>query len=493
MAFHKTENSGFSLPEILITLGIIGVVAALTIPTLIQNSNSKKFITQFKKSLSTLNQAVINAHAQYDMDYSLLTSVNEVSSCASDALSAGKLSMCGLFNNTLSGHTFQGKYGSVKGANAKDAYSAEVSSFSIENFLIFSFADGAFVAFNPNAKDCGINAGSVVATTDISANGKLANCLGFIDVNGPNPPNREVSCADGSTTLSVNTTCKITNGSMGDIFPIVFHDGHVHTATNAALSAFLGGNGKEGDSTNSSDNTNTAVAEPIAKKITFNGNDYEFNENMGGYFRKDPYGNYISSDGTVYTKQADGNYVASDAFVYDENLNTIGRNYNGYWFDFKGDVLVRPIENGKYKGQGGMIYTPNAEGNYNRSDGAVLDSNFNILGMNKNNSWYDYKNGTFVKTDPATGNYVGSDGKVYTKNADGLYVNNNIYYDKDMNIVGEYYKGNWFDNRSGLFVRQIGEGTYKGHSMTYKLNADGLIERSDGNIYDDEFVFIGHK
>ena len=66
----RNNNSlrGFTLAEVLITLGIIGVVAVITIPLLIQNSNSKKFITQFKKSLSTLNQAAINAQAQYDMD-----------------------------------------------------------------------------------------------------------------------------------------------------------------------------------------------------------------------------------------------------------------------------------------------------------------------------------------------------------------------------------------------------------------------------------------
>lgn len=45
MNFNKSKYFfGFSLTEVLITIGIIGVVAALTIPTLIQNSNSKKFV-----------------------------------------------------------------------------------------------------------------------------------------------------------------------------------------------------------------------------------------------------------------------------------------------------------------------------------------------------------------------------------------------------------------------------------------------------------------
>ena len=38
----KTKSkSGFTLAEVLITLGIIGVVAAMTIPTLIEKINTK--------------------------------------------------------------------------------------------------------------------------------------------------------------------------------------------------------------------------------------------------------------------------------------------------------------------------------------------------------------------------------------------------------------------------------------------------------------------
>ena len=47
---------GFTLSEILITLGIIGVVAALTIPSLINNYKAKRLRTQFLKSYSTIQQ-----------------------------------------------------------------------------------------------------------------------------------------------------------------------------------------------------------------------------------------------------------------------------------------------------------------------------------------------------------------------------------------------------------------------------------------------------
>ena len=48
---------GFTLAEVLITLGIIGVVAALTIANLIQNYREKTTVTQVVKAYSTLSQA----------------------------------------------------------------------------------------------------------------------------------------------------------------------------------------------------------------------------------------------------------------------------------------------------------------------------------------------------------------------------------------------------------------------------------------------------
>ena len=260
-------KKAFTLAEIMITIGIIGVVAAITIPLLMQNSNSKKFTTQFKKSLSTLNQAAIGAQAQYDLDYSLLTQINDDATCKSNTLAGGQYNFCGLFNNTLAGQTYLGKYGNVKGANLFSPYNADMKSFSVENFLFFSFADGAIVAFNPNAKGCGVGVGNVITTAMLSD--KLANCIGFIDVNGPTPPNKEVQCAEGTTTISANTTCKVTNGSMGDIFPVVFHDGAVEPATNASLAAFLGGNGKEESATAEEEPRELTEEEKLAKRRDF--------------------------------------------------------------------------------------------------------------------------------------------------------------------------------------------------------------------------------
>ena len=50
--------AAFTLAEVLITLGIIGVVAAMTIPTLVANYQKKETVTALKKAYSQLSQAV---------------------------------------------------------------------------------------------------------------------------------------------------------------------------------------------------------------------------------------------------------------------------------------------------------------------------------------------------------------------------------------------------------------------------------------------------
>lgn len=61
----KNCSNGFTLAEVLITLGIIGVVAALTIPTLIQNHKKKVTVTQLKSTYSILTQAVDSAKIEH--------------------------------------------------------------------------------------------------------------------------------------------------------------------------------------------------------------------------------------------------------------------------------------------------------------------------------------------------------------------------------------------------------------------------------------------
>lgn len=52
--FNLRQNKAFTLAEVLITLGIIGVIAALTIPTLMNNVQDAQFKTKWKKVFSNI-------------------------------------------------------------------------------------------------------------------------------------------------------------------------------------------------------------------------------------------------------------------------------------------------------------------------------------------------------------------------------------------------------------------------------------------------------
>ena len=65
------KPNGFTLAEVLITLAIIGVVAAISIPSVISNSQQQEFKTGLRKAVSVLNSAItmnmaIDGESPYD-------------------------------------------------------------------------------------------------------------------------------------------------------------------------------------------------------------------------------------------------------------------------------------------------------------------------------------------------------------------------------------------------------------------------------------------
>ena len=255
-----TKRFGFTLAEVLITLGIIGVVAAMTIPTLIANTNGAKYRSQFKKTISTLNQAGLMAQAQYDFDYAGTTQTCQqgagggaVALDHPDSL----MTFCAILNGTLTGQTYQGTITNIKrqvtdasGASTSEDYKLNAGTATAgtgvldaeyTDMLAYTLADGSIVAFSPDAVGCELPIGTQMSSTWINGH---KQCLGLIDVNGATLPNKEVTCTEkgaGSSTANTASTkveapCVVKNNArnMTDVFPIVFHDATVEPASDAA-------------------------------------------------------------------------------------------------------------------------------------------------------------------------------------------------------------------------------------------------------------------
>ena len=69
------KKCAFTLAEVLITLGIIGVVAAITLPILIQNHQKTVWVNQLKKTVSTLENGFRLVMADEGVDTFLDTSL----------------------------------------------------------------------------------------------------------------------------------------------------------------------------------------------------------------------------------------------------------------------------------------------------------------------------------------------------------------------------------------------------------------------------------
>ena len=86
----KCRKNAFTLAEVLITLGIIGVVAAMTLPSLIQNKTEKDTVVRLKKSYSVIENAfrlAVNEHGEIQNWGWAMSTDSNASTVSADILS----------------------------------------------------------------------------------------------------------------------------------------------------------------------------------------------------------------------------------------------------------------------------------------------------------------------------------------------------------------------------------------------------------------------
>lgn len=210
-----TKRFGFTLAEVLITLGIIGVVAAMTMPTLMNSTQGAQYKAAYKKALSALGQAVTLNVALDDYNFA-----DTVAGDASTDYSVAKI---------LTSRMNVVKTEDGKGLGyAVNTDTTSVTGASDANYS-FYFNDGIVFSF-PKASSFGCVKDTAGVADKI--------CKGLIDVNGQKGPNRVVKC-DGETDYKkTKDGCVVTNPT--DIYPVVFYNQTVLPSTDAARAVLYG-------------------------------------------------------------------------------------------------------------------------------------------------------------------------------------------------------------------------------------------------------------
>ena len=240
-----TKRFGFTLAEVLITLGIIGVVAAMTMPTLMNSTQGAQYKTAFKKSLSALSQAITLNMALDDVNFSTViagtegvttkpTTGDSVASVLNSRMNIVKAATAADAGYGMSGEgaaattTFPGKVQTKTceetGKNPGDeGCTLKTEDISPDTFLFFN--DGIMFAYV---------AADAVGCTDDQVTG-ANHCYGVVDVNGTKGPNKVVAC---DTADATDANCTVTNPT--DIYPVVFYDQTVLPASPAAKAVLYG-------------------------------------------------------------------------------------------------------------------------------------------------------------------------------------------------------------------------------------------------------------
>ena len=175
---------GFTLAEVLITLGIIGIVAAMTIPTLVSNYQKTQYVTSLKKAYTEFNQ--------------VLSKISSDSGCVNDLKCSG-LFANGTNNSTLGSELVKhfslakncdtsinkGCWPALTNISYDGSFTGTNRTFDKELFYKFVTADGVSFAVGNYAGNCETPGYSTGRT------GHMSQTCGFlyIDVNGLKSPN----------------------------------------------------------------------------------------------------------------------------------------------------------------------------------------------------------------------------------------------------------------------------------------------------------------
>ena len=185
------QKNGFTLAEVLITLAIIGIVAALTIPSVISNYQQQEFKTGLKKAVSVLNEAIQTNIAQ---DGETPYETNDLFSYLQRHMSVIK-SASGRRDGYLYGgnkffYTTDGMAFEMLDPGGGGGYGDNIKLYEtgVDLYNTRYMTDGSHVGFSGQCGSYGL--------ANNPNNTKFPPCLVMVDVNGDKKPNPTISSTE---------------------------------------------------------------------------------------------------------------------------------------------------------------------------------------------------------------------------------------------------------------------------------------------------------
>lgn len=225
-AGRNCKSCAFTIAEVLITLGIIGVVAALTIPTLIGKYQEQVTVNKVKKFYSLISQAVLMEIAENgpvsewglptaettDGTVELVNHIKKHLKIAKD---------CGLESGCL-GYTENVRL--LKGDLHSQNYETS------PNYYKLILTDGSYILIRARGK---VSEGNIICTETESNVNDICATIG-IDINGGKAPNtigKDIFdfyiTKNGTHTRMDDSSCNIENGSGWGCTNLVITNGNM--------------------------------------------------------------------------------------------------------------------------------------------------------------------------------------------------------------------------------------------------------------------------
>lgn len=187
--------NAFTLAEVLITLGIIGIVAAMTIPTLMKNTQDAELKSAFKRTFTEFSQVATHLYNDNGSTFIGLFqtgSSDNVINTVTPYFKTSKICYTGdLLNCWSAGGTwkyYDGTTAYAAGTNAGQFYTTNGGFILNDGTLVYATANSAATCNNAWLNYHLTGCGGANNANDSTYNSSI--CTGFlVDVNGTKNPN----------------------------------------------------------------------------------------------------------------------------------------------------------------------------------------------------------------------------------------------------------------------------------------------------------------